>query len=337
MIYDIIILFLLIILFYITNNLKKYTGQNQYKLEPFNSDNDQIISNNNISTNESQQNDYNPYLIEDLSTVLYKYTKPYIFNPGKKIAIVLLYTPNIYSYVSINLINLSNYVIKNDYTLIIYSNLISFSVFPCWNKILAVLENLKNHDYLMWLDADAIICNHGIKIENIIKDNSNIDLFLCNDIKEEYECINSGVMIIKNTDWSYKLFEKTWYNPIEHHHNDQNVLFYEIVKDTKPEVESELSLKFNKFCKKDIHPKIKIFDQNKFNSNIYCYLTNDFIIHLMGVSEHSRINIMRQINTRLGFDNHDDKVCLEILSYLGNNSDSDIKRSIIGKFCLDEK
>ena len=57
------------------------------------------------------------------------------------------------------------------------------------------------------------------------------DLFLCLDIYYHKECVNSGVMIIKNTPWAFNLFKKVWNSELPHAHNDQNVLFYEIIKE----------------------------------------------------------------------------------------------------------
>lgn len=246
-----------------------------------------------------------------------------VINPNKKIAFIYVHTPNIYDYTEHSIKNLKEYIYKYDYTLIIYNNIIYDNVSPCWNKVLAVLINLKNYDYVVWYDADAIINNMDISIESIINKSENKDLLICFDIALQSQCINSGIMIIKNTEWSYNLFKKTWLNPIEHGHNDQNILFHEIIK----EVDSHFNplIPYYPYCKVNIHPKVAIYEQNEFNSNILNFLNNDFIIHLMGVSTKGRIHIMRQINTKLGFDNYDNKECIEVLNKYGNIISSDEK------------
>ena len=241
--------------------------------------------------------------------------KPQIINPGKKIAFVYLYTLNISDYASHSIKNLTDYVIKQGYTLIIYDKIIESNVYPCWNKVLAILANLKNYDYVVWFDADAIISNRNKRIEDFINLQPDKDLLLCFDCVKDRECINSGVMIIANTDWAYNLFVKTWNNPIPHHHNDQRVLYHEILKESHPE--SEPLYSYFKICDNIVHPKVYIFPENQFNSHIDNYLLNDFVIHLMGLDKTSRINIMRQINTKLGLDNYEQDDCVKLIEKLG--------------------
>lgn len=65
------------------------------------------------------------------------------------------------------------------------------------NKYL--LENLSKCKYLVWINANAIILNYLIPIKTFINPDPNFDLYLYMDIHVKKECINSGVMIIKNT------------------------------------------------------------------------------------------------------------------------------------------
>ena len=242
----------------------------------------------------------------------------YNINTDAEIIFVYVYTPNIYSYAKHSIKNLLTYANKYNYGVIIYNNVFNNNVSPCWNKIAAILENLSKHKYLVWFDADAIISNFNIKIESLIDKMSSIDLYLCFDISLEKECINSGVMIIKNTEWSLNLFTRVWYSHFVHGHNDQNVIFYEIVKDLYPN--SEPNLKYSNFCNKILHPKVKFLSENTFNTNILNYNSGDFIIHLMGESLRVRINIMRQINTKLGLDNYNNKECVDLLESSNNNN-----------------
>ena len=259
---------------------------------------------------------YEKFQIEEY---IIKKIEPQIkFNPNKEIGFVYFYTPNIYSYAKYSLLNLLSYAEKNNYTVIIYDKPLNDDVAMCWNKIATIIENLKNFKYLVWIDADAIIVNFDIKIESFIEKYQGYDLYLCEDIVKQKECINSGVMIIKNTNWSYNFFNTVWKSQIPHLHNDQNVIFYEIVKELYPN--SKPDLKFSNYCGKILHPKVKILPENAFNTHILNYNKDDFIIHLMGAKESIRIDIMRQINTKLGLDNYNNKKCLDIIN-LTNNAD----------------
>jgi hypothetical protein len=242
------------------------------------------------------------------------------FNSNAKsaIGIVYFYTSNIFSYAKHSILNILSYAGKHNYTVIIYDKPFNNDVAMCWNKIASIIENLKDYKYLVWIDADAIIANPSIRIESFIEKYPGYSLYLCEDIIIQQECINSGVMIIANTDWSYNLFLNVWSNPTPHLHNDQNVIFYEIVKDLYPD--SKPSLKFSNYCGKMSHPKVKILSENAFNTHILNYNSGDFIIHLMGAKEQVRVDIMRQINTSIGLDNYEKKDCTNIIN-LPNNAD----------------
>lgn len=255
------------------------------------------------------------YNIKDIKP---KYTN----NADAKISFVYFYTSNIYDYCKYSLINITHYCNKHNYGLIVYDQPFNDDVSMCWNKIAAIILNLKKYEYLIWIDADALINNMNITIESIINLDRNKDLYICEDIYVEYECTNSGVMIIKNTEWSNNLFKKIWYSPIPHLHNDQNVIFYEIVKDINPN--SNPSLKNSEFCIRTIHPKVAILPENTFNSHIYNYKENDFILHLMGYNTKTRISVMKQINHKLGLDNYSINDCINLID--SNESDDRINK-----------
>lgn len=248
--------------------------------------------------------------------------KPEIINNKSDIAIIYLYTPNIYNYAKHSLKNIKAFIDKYKYDLIIYNYLLDNSISPCWSKILAILYNLKNYKYVIWIDSDAIINNFDYDFNTIIHKYFNKDLLICKDINYSKECINSGVMIIKNSDWSFNLFNKVWNSNEEHIHNDQNVLYQEIIN----ELFHNTKLYDVSNCNNLNHPKIALLSEKTFNSHILNFTNNDFILHLMGLNSNSRINIMRQINTKLGLDNFQDTKCIDLF----NNK---IESELIIKYC----
>jgi hypothetical protein len=77
---------------------------------------------------------------------------------------------------------------------------------PHWTKI-QVLLNLMNEDlscdYVVWLDADIMIMNHDINIEDIIEQHMDgKDFLLSRDVSNE---INNGSWIIRNTQYARDL------------------------------------------------------------------------------------------------------------------------------------
>lgn len=72
--------------------------------------------------------------------------------------------------------------------------------------------NNKEVEYILFIDSDAIILNHTIKLESIIDE--NYDFIFTRDVNYW----NTGTYIIKNSDWSIKLLEWIW----EHRLHEKN-------------------------------------------------------------------------------------------------------------------
>ena len=206
-----------------------------------------------------------------------------INNPGKKIAIVTQNTRNLirdyYKNTRINHIMYSN---KYNYTYyVFYENLaetVNQGESPkiCWSKVKSVLNVIENHDYVMWIDADAIFTNHNIKIEDRINQYPDKDYYLTKDPKTHF--INSGVMIWKNSENSLNMLNKWW---------NMNHTSYGKGGDQAPLGDFlKKNTEYNKFWHH--------FNEREMN----CYPTNynpyDYIIHYMGSK--SKININKRIS-----------------------------------------
>lgn len=77
-----------------------------------------------------------------------------------------------------------------------------------WYKpkfLLNVLDE-KNPDYILFLDADAIVCNNNYKIEEFIDE--NYDIVVTRDYGPSV--MNAGVILLKNTDWVRSFLQKWW-------------------------------------------------------------------------------------------------------------------------------
>lgn len=67
-----------------------------------------------------------------------------------------------------------------------------------WSKIILALQTLENPSYkwVVWLDADTIVMNQDIRLEDLLDENVNLI------IGYDWNGVNSGVFFIKNCDWS---------------------------------------------------------------------------------------------------------------------------------------
>jgi hypothetical protein len=102
-----------------------------------------------------------------------------------------------------------------------------------WNKVLILLEALKtwakNIDYIVWIDADLIVLDMNLNINNLIKHYLWADMIISRDPVLENGIINSGMMIIKNSNYS-KFFLKKWWNSFDHNKGMDQLVFDKLYK-----------------------------------------------------------------------------------------------------------
>ena len=117
---------------------------------------------------------------------------------------------------------------------------------PTWYKPLLVYDAIVKYDpeYVLMLDADAVIVNHDYKIEGFGKPDKQI---VCT---KDYgpSLMNAGVILFKNSDWT-KTFLKKWWSIGDTHENgtyrtglwhDQTCFSW--LLSTFPEIQSNVSI-----------------------------------------------------------------------------------------------
>jgi len=155
-----------------------------------------------------------------------------------------------------------------------------------WYKVKLVkelFESNSEYDYILFLDADAILSNLDRRIEEYIDE--NYDLIFANDLGH-HSVVNTGVFLAKKSEWT-KLFMKKWWN-------SRNEINGQQVNDTllwtggmhRPDLNGVFRSSFwhEQTCisylyktDEDVKNHIKILDNNDFNSPIY--KPDGFIFH----------------------------------------------------------
>ncbi|WOL05817.1 putative alpha-1,6-mannosyltransferase MNN10 [Canna indica] len=85
---------------------------------------------------------------------------------------------------------------------------------PSWSKILAVRWLLPRYDWVFWNDADTMVMNPAISLENILHaaiGHRDFDKSPDLVVTEDTNGINAGVFFVRRSEWSEK-FLQTWWN-----------------------------------------------------------------------------------------------------------------------------
>lgn len=72
-----------------------------------------------------------------------------------------------------------------------------------WSKILLILKYMSYYDYVVWVDADAMIVDLDQKIEDKIHLMNNKPVMVVNP----HGMVNTGVILVKNDPTSFRLME----------------------------------------------------------------------------------------------------------------------------------
>lgn len=177
------------------------------------------------------------------------------------------------------------YCKKHGYTLIEHTERLSNRPIS-WDKI-KLIEKVWKEEYvdslldssfynlgkwILWLDADAMILNHEIKLEDIIKEvmdqNPEADFIISRD---SYNNENMGVFFIRQTSNTVNLLKDMWaQEDIINHQWWENAAFMRVYKKYNPTFIH--------------HKKINIYPNE--------YETGDFILHFAGGNKLGRLYSM---------------------------------------------
>lgn len=134
---------------------------------------------------------------------------------GESIAIVTISTKNRVSFSQYTLSSLMKYASKWGYHLYFYPDSPPNSYNIYWGKISVLVDLLKEakHDWYVWIDDDIFITDPEVSIEKLIKDYAKQAHFIIASHKTNPVSkgdVNSGVFLVKNSDWSRMFFQELW-------------------------------------------------------------------------------------------------------------------------------
>lgn len=109
--------------------------------------------------------------------------------------------------------NKLSYAKRHGYDFIDASNLLDKSRPPSWSKILAVRTHLPQYDWVFWNDADSLVTNPTIALDDVINSivgSTNFDEMPDFIVTEDVTGINAGMFFFRNSSWSIQFLDLWW-------------------------------------------------------------------------------------------------------------------------------
>lgn len=161
------------------------------------------------------------------------------------------------------------YCNKHKYDYIEDESVVDWSRPLQWAKILLILKYLPEYDYVVWIDADTLIMNPEVRLEE------RIDRLLGPEKEVMYTTghswVNNGIIFVKNTQFMREYFQEV-YNHTDQVCREQGSMDY-------------LWRENWKNCREKV---VVVENQREFNSFWDNYEWGDFIIHFPGCGEPNR-------------------------------------------------
>lgn len=105
--------------------------------------------------------------------------------------------------------NKGAYAARHSYALLHYEEPFVTQAHPWMNKLIAIQRNLKEHDWLFWVDCDLFFMNPSKTIDALIRTATlrNPDAALI--LAEDGMMLNSGAFLLRNSPWGHDFLART--------------------------------------------------------------------------------------------------------------------------------
>ena len=207
-----------------------------------------------------------------------------------KILILQVVTPNIKDYSIYSIPININYSIKWDHDFLLYtSKKEEINYHPAWLKITAFYNiNIEKYDWIWVLDADAVINNQEIKLEDIIS-NCNNHIIISKNGENGGRHLNSGSVLIKS-EFVKELLLK-YEDCVSKGYRFLNEAFWdqELINDLYEDSPEYFSVREMK----ELNSYWGIYGESKEDCTPSYDQQNNLILHFMGIPRDKRIDWMR--------------------------------------------
>jgi predicted O-methyltransferase YrrM len=136
---------------------------------------------------------------------------------GRRIAVATLYTPEMADLGRLSSGALRAYAARHGYEAVIATAPIDPARPPSWSKLLLIERHMARNpacEWLMWIDADAVVTNPARRVEDLI--GGDIDFLVAEDLPPSP--MNLGVFLIRNCPATLDLLRRAYAKAQYTHH-----------------------------------------------------------------------------------------------------------------------
>lgn len=165
-----------------------------------------------------------------------------------------------------------------------------------WNKIKILLDSIDpvdgwamDLDYVLWLDADAILLNMSLRLDSFISRYPMAKLIVSAEYAGSTTLINSGSILIRNCEWTRKFLSLWWSCADRRLYSDQeqfDLLYHRLLKENAPSATSASPSPF-KFRKRDV-AILAAWELNSDPPAMTRQQPHHPVLHLMGEHDYFR-------------------------------------------------
>ncbi len=155
-----------------------------------------------------------------------------------------------------------------------YDQVIDESRPPHWSKILALQAHLEEHDWLFWIDADAVVANFAFDLRTLC--DPTFDLIVTHD----FNGLNNGTFLIRNSETSREFLRRVWKRDIRDRFLEQTAMAETMAE--MPELQ------------------VEVLPKRSMNSYWDDYEFGDFIFHVPGEGNDTKRKLLRVVANATG-------------------------------------
>lgn len=220
--------------------------------------------------------------------------------------------------------NKRRYCVKHGFDYIVYDSTLDVTRPTNWSKIKAVQAVLRNYDWVVWHDTDAVLWNDFVDIRHYLQ-NATKDFI----VQSLHDGINSGIFLLRNCRWSASflsaIYDQT--HVINHPYTEQQGIC---------ELVHRMPWK----------ERVSILPYDESQNGLQGYYVDSqwdkLFVHFAGMKNHSRSTLVENFSRLAGYEQHlralykdDFPTLLTLLGLLGQGVEVGAGKGVYASLLLD--